>query len=447
MSELPDWMERVRRYCQHPRLEHNRAADWFLDNNYQVTRAIRQLHKDLPANFYAKLQPLDSPGVIGVPRVYALANALLDRMLPKISKTGLVGYLLAYQEVSPLAYAELWALPSVLRLACIERLVYEFHRLNSNLDPAFSVSHLVSATRDQDGTEAIAAALTNLIAINTIKWEDFVDMTSCIEAVFLLDPAGTYPNMTFETRDRYRKIAEDLAERSSLTEMEVSHEAVRLALENRNDTRRGHVGYWLIDNGQKELEKIIGYRPKFRQVVAKKAMENATRLYFMAQLANLILVMCVPAAYLLVMGASGWQVFGCILLSLLPATALSLTVTHWLITALIPPRTLPEMNFSHGIPEEFATAIVIPVILKSPEEVAHIGERLEIRWLTNPDPMLRFVVLSDLTDSDTETDPALQKIYLVTDHPQDKVLEADPLPGKGPIEDAKRSFEYLGSIV
>jgi inosose dehydratase len=30
---------------------------------------------------------------------------------------------------------------------------------------------------------------------------------------------------------------------------------------------------------------------------------------------------------------------------------------------------------------------------------------------------------------------------------QDKVLEADPLPGKGPIEDAKRSFEYLGSIV
>ncbi|MDX2342814.1 MAG: TIM barrel protein [Acidimicrobiia bacterium] len=30
---------------------------------------------------------------------------------------------------------------------------------------------------------------------------------------------------------------------------------------------------------------------------------------------------------------------------------------------------------------------------------------------------------------------------------QDKVLEADPLPGKGPIEDAKRNFEYLGSIV
>ncbi|MCK5506868.1 MAG: cellobiose phosphorylase [Thermodesulfovibrionia bacterium] len=405
MSELPGWMERIRRYCQHPHLEHNRAADWFLDNNYQVTRAIRQLREDLPANFYAKLQPLESPDVAGIPRAYALANALLDRLQPKISKTGLVDYLLAYQEVSPLTYAELWALPSMLRLACIERLVHGFHKLNPKLDPAFSVSQLVSETRHQDSTEAIAAALTNLIAVNAIKWENIVDRTSCIEAKFLLDPAGIYPSMTFETRDRYRKVVENLAERSRLTEIEVSKETIRLALENRNDPRKGHVGYWLIDDGQKELEKIIGYRPKFRRVVAKKAMENATQLYFMAQLAGLIVAMSLPVAYLLVMGASVWQVFDGILLSLLPATALSLPVTHWLITALMPPRTLPEMNFSDGIPEEFATAIVIPVILKSPEEVALIGEKLEIRWLSNPDPMLRFVVLSDLTDSDTETDP------------------------------------------
>ncbi len=30
---------------------------------------------------------------------------------------------------------------------------------------------------------------------------------------------------------------------------------------------------------------------------------------------------------------------------------------------------------------------------------------------------------------------------------QDKVLDADPLPGEGPIEDAKRSFEYLETLV
>ena len=406
MSELPDWMERVRLYCQHPRLEHNRAADWFLDNNYQVTRAIRQLREDLPQNFYTKLEQLDSgPDGPGVPRAYALANAFLDRLRPKISMTGLVEYLSAYQQLSTLSYAELWALPSMLRLACIERLVDGFHRLNPDLDPSFSVSPLASEAEHRDGTEIIADALTNLIAVNAIKWENFVDRTSCIEAAFLQDPARVYPRMTFETRDRYRKVVEELAERSRLTEMQVAEEAVRLARANPDNPRRGHVGYWLIDDGKKELDNLIGYKPNLRRMMAKNAMENATRLYFSAQLAGVVFVMIPPVVYLLAMGASGWQVLGGIVLSLLPATVLSLIVTHWLITAMTPPRTLPEMNFTGGIPDEFATAIVIPVILRTPEEAAHIGEKLEIRRLSNPDPKLRFVVLSDLTDAETENRP------------------------------------------
>src|SRR5210317_922083 len=140
ISDVPDWLETVRIYCQKPRTEHNRAADWFLDNNYQVTRAVRQLLEDLPVSFYRKLKPVDDPDAPGTPRVFALANALFDDLQPKISMAGLVDYLNGYQKVSVLSYAELWALPSMLRLVCIERLVDGFHRLNTDLEPPFAVS-------------------------------------------------------------------------------------------------------------------------------------------------------------------------------------------------------------------------------------------------------------------------------------------------------------------
>jgi cyclic beta-1,2-glucan synthetase len=403
ISDLPDWLEKVRLYCQTPHPEHNRAADWFLDNNYQVMRAIRQLRQDLPDSFYRRLTPLDDPDAPGTPRVYALANAVFDGLKPKISMTGLVDYLNSYQKVSVLSYAELWALPSMLRLVCIERLVDGFHRLNTELEPPFAVSGFASAAQGADRAEIIARSLTNLIAVNSVKWEKFVDRTSCIEAVFIEDPARVYPQMTFETRDRYRKVVEDLAERSRMTELEVAQQAIHLTQEHRDDPSKGHVGYWLVDDGLKELSRITGYKPKVTRSVAIKGMENAARLYFTAQLAGIFAAMVIPVLYLVNIGASAGFVFAGILLSLLPATVLSLTVVRWLVAAIAQPHTLPEMNFSDGIPEEFATAVVVPVILHSPDEVAHIGESLEIRRLSNPDPMLRFVVLSDLTDSGTET--------------------------------------------
>ena len=403
ISDVPDWLETVRIYCQKPRTEHNRAADWFLDNNYQVTRAVRQLLEDLPVSFYRKLKPVDDPDAPGTPRVFALANALFDDLQPKISMAGLVDYLNGYQKVSVLSYAELWALPSMLRLVCIERLVDGFHRLNPGLEPVFRVSSFAVEPRDGDITGVIARSLTNLIAVNSLKWEKFVDRTSCIEAELIQDPASVYPQMTFETRDRYRKVVEDLAQRSPLSEVEVSQEAMRLAQEHRHHHKKGHVGYWLVDRGLKDLVKITKYRPKFMRSVAITAMENATRLYFSAQLAGVVLAMILPVLYLLETGAGAAYVFAGILLSLLPATVLSLTVVHWLVTGLTHPRTLPELNFNDGIPKEFATVVVVPVILHSAEEAAHVGETLEIRRLSNPDPVLRFVVLSDLTDSDTET--------------------------------------------
>ncbi len=62
LSALPDWLNRVRAYCQKPPPDQLRAADWLLDNDYQVARTIRLVEKDLPEGFYRQLPGLTGPG-------------------------------------------------------------------------------------------------------------------------------------------------------------------------------------------------------------------------------------------------------------------------------------------------------------------------------------------------------------------------------------------------
>ena len=94
-----------------------------------------------------------------------------------------------------------------------------------------------------------------------------------------------------------------------------------------------------------------------------------------------------------------------VLLGVIPASILSTTLVHWLVTSLVPPRTLPKLDFEDGIPADCRTAVVVPVILASPDEVAPLIRRMEMHWLTNPDPLLRFVLLTDHADAPAEKAP------------------------------------------
>ena len=405
LSALPDWLDKVRRYCQNPEPDHSRAADWLLDNDYQVARALRRLQEDLPVSFYKRLPALDTAPDENVPRIYAVSQALLDALQPQVSLHGLVGFINAYQKVSELTYAELWAFPSMLRLSSLERLIDALTELNPALRPSLETSVYSKSPRGGDATDRIARAISDLVAVHTIKWADFVDQTSCIEAILGEDPAGAYRLMTLETRNRYRKSVERLAFRSGFSEPDVARAAITLSRADSDKPRQGHVGYWLIDQGQRQLETTIGYRTPTGASFRRHMMRNARKIYATALIAGVFAALVVPYAYLWYQDATLWQWLGGSALSLLPATVLSVTVVHWVITRLTRPTALPELDFTKTIPKDFTTAVVIPVIVAHADEAVHIAEKLEIRRLSNPDPNLRFVVLSDLADANTQSLP------------------------------------------
>jgi cyclic beta-1,2-glucan synthetase len=97
-------------------------ADWLLDNFHIVIDALHEVSLDLPGGYYRLLPRLASGPLAGYPRVYAAALALIAHSDSSLDEGLITRFVQAYQEVSPLAIGELWAVPIMLRLALLENL-------------------------------------------------------------------------------------------------------------------------------------------------------------------------------------------------------------------------------------------------------------------------------------------------------------------------------------
>lgn len=418
INQLTDWLEEAKSYCQNPPIEAIRIADWLLDNDYQVMRAIRQAHRDLPYSFYRRLPALKSDTGECIPRLLSIAHAILRNMPKQLSLKNLTLFVNAYQRHAILNIGELWALPSFLRLASLENLIDAFEQANSSLKAPCAMSPYVLENRQVEHADRIALAINSIASIQSIEWQDFVDLTSEVERILSTDPIAAYTSMNIETRNKYRNLVEKLSRGSNITESTVASKAVDLAkqtVETKTNDKKNHVGYWLSDMGRPELESAIGYRSALSERIRKALLSHARKGYALGVII-ILLIALIPPIYILANSNAGLLAWAAgIILSLLPATVLSMTIVQWLITAFIKARVLPSMDFKKAIPASAKTAVVVPVIISNADEIPHMIEQLEIRRLSNPDPMLHFVLLSDLPDAAHEhetNDDIIEKVLV-----------------------------------
>nr|WP_233279478.1 hypothetical protein [Acidihalobacter yilgarnensis] len=71
----------------------------------------------------------------------------------------------------------------------------------------------------------------------------------------------------------------------------------------------------------------------------------------------------------------------------------------------MPPRALPRLDFSKGIPDDHRTMVVVPTLLSRSQDVDSLIEALEIRYLGNRDPNLFFALLTDFGDAPEQSLP------------------------------------------
>jgi cyclic beta-1,2-glucan synthetase len=260
--------------------------------------------------------------------------------------------------------------------------------------------HLASQSQAADSV-AIANSIGSMRFLGATDWRDFVESLSVVDEALRRDPAGVYGAMDFATRDRYRHVVEQLARRSPLSELEVAERAVELAAAETSPRRR-HVGYFLIDGGRRALERSARHRSHVRAVIRRVGRGARLPLYLgaIAGITGALVALLVPGAGTASL-APAVRIAWAIALGVC-ASQLASAVVHWAVTLLVPPRPLPRLHFSSGIPYEHRTLVAVPTMLTSTRTIDELVDELEVRFLANRDPNLGFALVSDFRDAPTE---------------------------------------------
>ena len=98
------------------------AAGWLIDNGHLLDGQLETVRKNLQRRYFQKLPRLRDPPLAGLPRVYELAWAWVAHSDSGLDEDLLQLFLGAYQSHRELTLAEVWAIPTTLRVVLIENL-------------------------------------------------------------------------------------------------------------------------------------------------------------------------------------------------------------------------------------------------------------------------------------------------------------------------------------
>ena len=437
------------------------AADWLLDNFYLVAEEITDIRRNLPRTFARTLPTVASREHAGQARVYAMAVELIRHSDSRLDRPQLLQFLNSFQRVAPLSIGELWAWPSMLKLALIENLrrladelmearaarqaadtyvtrldqdgswpfpaapatafvVQLLHRLREYgiglaairvaVDDDLTRRHTTAeeTIRDEHQRQGVAQvsvanAVTSLRFCATLDWRDYVEAVSLVEQVLQRDPAGAYGRMDFLSRDQQRRAIEQLSLPTGEAQIRVALKAIenarQAAAQGATTDAAAHVGYHLIDRGRDGLEADVAYRPTPSIRARRALLRHAAPLYLAAIGIFTCLLVAGAVAYARHEGASLTALAAVIILAVIPASELAIGWVQRTVLTLLGPKRLPRLDFSTGIPEQARTMVIVPTMLTSEAGVDELVEHLEVLALGNLDPRIHFAILSDFADA------------------------------------------------
>jgi len=242
---------------------------------------------------------------------------------------------------------------------------------------------------------SIGNSILSLKEILRVNFLNLFEEINGVEEILKKDPANVYSKMDYKTKDNYRNEIKKLSEQTKISEIYIANKSIELS--NRfedKESKKAHIGYYLISDGKEELLKEIGFKDKKK--VSNKAKEK--RYVF-----GIFIITTIVA---ILTGSYFYFKFNNLLLFILanvivyiPISEVVIQLLNYILNKTVKPKFLPKLDFSKNLPKEYSTFVVIPTIINSKEKVKELIKKIEVYYLANKSENLYFALLGDCTAS------------------------------------------------
>ena len=332
--------------------------EWVLDNYYMISEQEKVLRVDLRSKSFRQIDGKR------IQQMEELIHSFLRKCHYQIDKALLFRYLSQVQvkQKDYLTYPEVCALLPLIKTVLIGELA-ELCR-QSEQAGAFHYSPTDKSSADMEKlNEAAKQNLLMMNLFNSLKkmtklpMAEILDYVSYSERMLKGEAAEMYDQMYDKTKDDYRSQIVRLSKKRGVREFDLVKEMVEKA-----DARGEHVGWQLFP--------------------PKRWNRRAHAYIWIVACATLAL-----AALFARWAMGGWDnwltlVFG--LLMVVPMSQIVIDLFNQCLYWLHKPVSTFKLKFKDGlIPEEYATMVIMPTILKNKQRTVELLEQLEIYYLSN----------------------------------------------------------------
>lgn len=266
----------------------------------------------------------------------------------------------------------------------------QVNKMGSTIEEVVKKEHFDIAIRKVSMANCIAS-MKELLRMDFLR---IFEQSNGVEEILKNDPAKIYSNMDLKTKEYYRNEIKEMAKRTKISEVYIASKALELSeeakIKNDNEiTKQMHIGYYLIDEGKDKLYEKIQ--------VKNRRIKNSTKInLYIASTWGIATALSILSAIILKHKINSILISMIIAIILwFPLQSIVVQLVQYILRKMVKPKIIPKMNFQSGIPEEYATFVVIPTILKSKEKVKELMRKLEVYYLANKSKNLYFALLGD----------------------------------------------------
>lgn len=250
---------------------------------------------------------------------------------------------------------------------------------------------------------SVGNCIISIKNINRINMIEIFEKINGVEEILKKDPVNVYSKMDYKTRIYYRNKLKEISKKSKISEIYIARKCLELSsieYEKSNmdsNNKKAHVGYYLIADGEPKLLEILQNKKVPRQNNMHKAQKYITALavvtivlagvyglYINTQINNIVLSLILS------------------ILLLIPIETIFTQIAQYILGKTKNTKIIPKLDFRNGIPEQNATFVVIPTIIKNGKRVEELMHKLEVYYIANKSDNIYFALLGDCSTSSNE---------------------------------------------